>query len=175
MPDLEIVSLQFDHKNLIDPVLTQLHDRGGFNVNRHETDLSVRDCYNENREQYDALKILKKFDFPASAGKRIIYTSLDLYIPILTFVFGLAGLGGPTAIVSTCRLMNEFYGLPSDQDKLITRLYKETVHEYGHLLNLRHCSNYKCVMTSSSTVDDLDVKGDSFCTSCLNFIYADRA
>ena len=95
-------------------------------------------------------------------------TSVDLYIPIFTFVFGLAKLNGGTGIVSVHRLRTGFYGLPPDEDLLKARLIKEIVHEFGHLLNLRHCINYQCVMASSNTADDLDIKGDRFCGSCLN-------
>ena len=45
-------------------------------------------------------------------------TSLDLYIPILTFVFGEAQVGGECAVVSAHRLTQEFYGLPPDPDLL---------------------------------------------------------
>jgi archaemetzincin len=170
MPELQIICVQFAHDNLLDPLLTRLREGAGFTINRQQADPPLQDCYDENRQQYDALKILKKTDLPPGSGKTILYTSLDLYIPILTFVFGLAGLGGPAAIVSSHRLTSEYYGLPADEPALLARLYKETIHEYGHLLNLRHCSNYRCVMASSSTVDDLDVKGDTFCGSCLTLI-----
>ena len=167
MPELEIISVQFNHNNLLDNLLALLQQHSGLKATRYEVDLAVEDCYDQNREQYDAIKILKKVKPLKEPDKVIIYTSLDLYIPILTFVFGLAGLGGSAAIVSACRLINEFYGLPADENKLLARLLKETIHEFGHLQNLRHCQNYQCVMASSNTVDDLDVKGDSFCNSCL--------
>jgi archaemetzincin len=172
MPDLEIVAIHFIHKNLIEQILLRLRNQGGFVVGWHKAELDVQDCYDESREQYNALKILQKITHPSASAKTVIYTSLDLYIPIFTFVFGLAGLGGHAAIVSACRLRNEFYGLPGDDNILMARLYKETIHEYGHLRNLRHCSNYQCVMASSSTIDDLDVKGDRFCTNCLSVIAA---
>ena len=61
-------------------------------------------------------------------------TQLDLYIPILTFVFGEAQLGGASAVVSYHRLQQEFYGLPQDRDLLANRLLIESVHELGHTL-----------------------------------------
>lgn len=170
MPDLEIVSLEFYHINLLETIGSLLEEQNGFRVHGRQDPRSLGDFYDFYRQQYDALKILKHFQ-PAIPGHRmVIYTSVDLYIPIFTFVFGLAGLGGSTAIVSSCRLMNEFYGLPADENKLVERMVKETVHEYGHLVNLRHCSNYHCVMASSNTVDDLDIKGGRYCLSCLDEI-----
>ncbi len=171
MPELEIISIQFNHNNLLDNIISLLRDSYGLIATRSDTDLLVQDCYDESREQYDAIKILKKINPSSALNKIIVFTSLDLYIPILTFVFGLAGLGGSAAIVSSCRLMNEFYGLPADEYKLVERLVKETIHEFGHLHNLRHCHNYQCVMASSNTVDDLDVKGDSFCTVCADQVH----
>ena len=49
----------------------------------------------------------------ASTWRLLGITGLDLYIPILTFVFGEAQMGGPCAIVSYHRLAQEFYGLPA--------------------------------------------------------------
>ena len=170
MPDLEIVSLQFDHINLIEKIIPHLAEQSGFKVYWRKKNRSLQDYYDERRQQYDALKILKQIETPSSNSRTVIYTSVDLYIPIFTFVFGLAGLGGKTAIVSSYRLMNEFYGLPADENKLIERIVKETIHEYGHLQNLRHCNNYQCVMASSNTVDDLDIKGITFCSACLTEI-----
>jgi archaemetzincin len=171
MPELEIITVQFNHNNLLDTLISLLHDGSGLIATLHDTELSVQDCYDPHREQYNALKIMKKIGRPSSPqNKIVVYTSLDLYIPILTFVFGLAGLGGSAAIVSSCRLSNEFYGLPAAEYKLVERLVKESIHEYGHLQNLRHCHNYQCVMASSNTVDDLDVKGNRFCAVCADQI-----
>ena len=39
---------------------------------------------------------------------------VDLYIPILKYVFGEAQIGGPCAVVSAFRLRQEFYGLERD-------------------------------------------------------------
>jgi archaemetzincin len=63
-------------------------------------------------------------------------TSLDLYVPILTYVFGEAHLNGSCAFVSSHRLREEFYGLPPQRILLENRLKKEAVHELGHTLGL---------------------------------------
>jgi archaemetzincin len=171
MPDLEIISVEFNHNNLLETIVYFLEEHSGFRVYERQEIRSLEEFYDVRRQQYDALNILKHFQ-PAVPGRRlVIYTSVDLYIPIFTFVFGLAGLGGNTAIVSSCRLMNEFYGLPEDDNKLIERIVKETVHEYGHLVHLRHCPDYRCVMASSNTVDDLDIRGHRYCPACLSEIH----
>jgi len=60
--------------------------------------------------------------------------SVDLYIPILTFIFGQAVLGGETGIASVYRLNNELYGMPADNNILMDRIKKEVIHELGILL-----------------------------------------
>ena len=93
-------------------------------------------------------------------------TDLDLYIPILTFVFGEAQLGGSIAVVSYHRLAQEFYGLPRDLTLLRERLVKEAIHEAGHTAGLTHCDDYECVMASTHSVEWLDLKGSTFCARC---------
>jgi archaemetzincin len=97
-------------------------------------------------------------------------TEADLYVPVLTFVFGEAQLGGPRAIVSAHRLREEFYGLPRDEKKLDARLAKEALHELGHTLGLRHCDDWRCVMASSHAVERLDLKEAQYCRQCAQRI-----
>ena len=99
-------------------------------------------------------------------------TNLDLYIPILTFVFGEAQLGGPASIVSYHRLQQEFYGLPEDMDVLANRLLVEAVHELGHTLHLTHCHEYRCAMAPSHAVEWIDLKDSGFCEECLARVQA---
>jgi archaemetzincin len=94
-------------------------------------------------------------------------TERDLYIPILTFVFGEAQMGGPGAVVSYHRLTQEFYGLPPDLDVLANRLLIESVHELGHTLHLTHCQEYRCAMAASHSVEWIDIKDSGFCEECL--------
>ena len=94
-------------------------------------------------------------------------TGRDLYIPILTFVFGEAQLGGASAIVSYHRLAQEFYGLPPDLDLLANRLLTESVHELGHTLHLTHCDDFRCSMAPSHAVEWIDIKDSGFCEECL--------
>lgn len=94
-------------------------------------------------------------------------TGVDLYIPILTFVFGEAQIGGSSAVVSYHRLRQEFYGLPEDTNVLANRLLIESVHELGHTLRLTHCHDYQCAMAPSHAVEWIDIKDSGFCEDCL--------
>lgn len=90
----------------------------------------------------------------------------DLYVPVLTFVFGEAQYPGRAAIISAARLHEEFYGLPPDPVKLNERLLKEAIHEIGHTRGLGHCDDWNCVMVSSHRVERLDLKSAQFCSRC---------
>lgn len=101
--------------------------------------------------------------------------SCDLYIPVLTFVFGEAQLQGPFAVVSSFRLRQEFYGMPTDPQLLINRVVKECMHELGHTLGIPHCEDYTCVMASSHTVEWIDLKKSRFCESCRAIMATGRS
>ena len=72
-------------------------------------------------------------------------TDADLFIPVLTFVYGEAQLGGRAAVVSTARLAVE-QGR-HDPALVAERIVKECVHELGHTFGLLHCDTPGCVMT----------------------------
>ncbi len=122
------------------------------------------------RQQYHSSEILGHMQRYVS-GKtwRLLgVTSHDLYIPILTFVFGEAQMGGASAVVSYHRLEQQFYGLPQDMDVLANRLLIEAVHELGHTLHLKHCHDYRCAMAPSHAVEWIDLKDSGFCDDCLS-------
>ncbi len=93
-------------------------------------------------------------------------TDLDLYVPELNFVFGLASPQDRVAVVSTHRLEPSFYGLAGDERVLLVRTATESVHELGHLLGLPHCADRRCVMFFSNSILDTDAKGYSMCPRC---------
>jgi archaemetzincin len=123
------------------------------------------------RQQYYSTAIIQRLERAVNPDVRVLgVTASDLYVPVLTFVFGEAQLDGNCAVVSTARLKEEFYGLPPRPDMVRERLLKEAAHELGHTFGLRHCANWRCVMTSSHAVERLDVKGAEFCSACRKSI-----
>jgi archaemetzincin len=124
--------------------------------------------YHAERQQYHSSEILRRMqDFVQPQPWRILgVADVDLYIPILKYVFGEAQMGGPCAVVSFHRLRQEFYGLDRNDALLNDRLLKESIHELGHTLDLRHCDDYRCVMASAHAVEWIDVREANFCESC---------
>jgi len=125
------------------------------------------------RNQYYSTAILQRMERTSDLDARVLgVAGGDLYVPVLTFVFGEAQLDGSCAVVSTARLRDEYYGLPPSEPILRERLLKEAAHELGHTFGLRHCPDWRCVMTSSHGVERLDVKSAEFCRSCRKPIFA---
>jgi archaemetzincin len=126
------------------------------------------DAYSPARRQYHSTRLLTELAaFEACEGDKILgVADVDLFIPIFTFVFGEAQLGGHAALFSLQRLRQQFYGLPEDYRLFYERCEKEAAHELGHAYGLPHCASYDCVMHFSNSVEQVDIKAALFCTDC---------
>jgi len=151
---------------LMDGLTASLARRLGVSCHVRDTVLDIAFAEDAPRGQYYSSAILASMQEPASGRVILAVTEADLYVPVLTFVFGEAQLAGPRAIVSTHRLREEFYGQPGDHSKLNARLTKEALHEIGHTQALRHCDNWRCAMASSHAVERLDLKEAQYCRRC---------
>jgi archaemetzincin len=117
------------------------------------------------RKQYHSTPILDTLALisPAEAIKVLAITKLDLFIPVLTHVYGEAQLGGKACILSTYRFSE---GLAPGAEILRDRIFKEATHELGHTFNLRHCRDASCVMHYCRGVREVDRKSNQFCRYC---------
>lgn len=134
----------------------------------HPARLDPAPSYHAERQQFHSSELLQRMHrlVQPNDWRLLAIADVDLYIPILKYVFGEAQIGGPCAIVSTFRLRQEFYGLDADDALLRERLLKESVHELGHTLDLRHCEDYRCAMASSHAVEWIDLREKSWCEEC---------
>ena len=121
----------------------------------------------QNRNQHHSTMILGQLaaNTPARAIKVIAIAQVDLFIPILTHVYGEAQLGGTACIVSTFRLNEGRSGMNISR-KYMDRIVKEAIHELGHTFNLRHCPEDSCIMHYCRNEEDVDRKSDELCRYC---------
>lgn len=124
-------------------------------------------AYNAERRQYHSTKILEKLaeSAPLQCVKVIGIVTVDLFIPILTHVYGEAQLGGMACIISTYRLREN----PRSGGKVASleeRAAKEAIHELGHTFKLKHCPEHTCIMHYCRSIADVDRKTAGFCRHC---------
>jgi archaemetzincin len=123
-------------------------------------------AHNTERKQYFSSKLLASLGKSERDERVVGIADVDLYVPRLNFVFGEADIVSGTAIVSLCRLRQEYYGLAPDEGLFLERATKEIVHELGHTFGLGHCPNNGCVMHFSNSLADTDLKKAHFCNKC---------
>lgn len=124
-------------------------------------------AYDNERRQYHSTKILEKLaeTAPPQSVKVIAIATVDLFIPILTYVYGEAQLGGKAGIISIYRLRENPHS-GAVRASLKDRAAKEAIHELGHTFKLKHCPEHTCIMHYCRSIDDVDRKTAGFCRHC---------
>lgn len=161
----------------VDPAVLQwlsvsLRDSLRMRCDLSPTRIDPAEAFHSGRQQYHSTKLLARLaEMPASDNARLLgIASVDLFIPILTFVFGEAQLGNRAALISTHRLQQSFYGLPPDENLFYERVEKEAIHELGHAIGLIHCKRFDCVMHFSNSIEQVDLKSNLFCDACNDIL-----
>jgi len=177
MPEIHLVRVGKVEPDVVEFLSMALPDIFGFKCRLLPQTIDPGQAFNQVRQQYNSMDMLLALSKVRSpAGDKVLgLTSIDLFIPILTFVFGQAQLNNRLAVMSTHRLRQRFYGLPDDDDLLLRRSEKEAVHELGHTFGLVHCNVFDCVMHFSNSVDEVDLKSSAFCPDCETRILGERA
>lgn len=168
LQNITLISFGRFERDFLEEVAFAIRHEFHISVHYIEGRIDLSDYYDPGRRQYDGTRLLKTVDALSTPGalKTLGLFSVDLYIPILTYIFGQAYLGGKSGIVSTYRLKNELYGMRQDERLLRDRFIKVCIHELGHSFGLVHCHTPNCVMKSSTYVEDIDLKGQGFCMNC---------
>jgi archaemetzincin len=171
--NITLISFGYFEKDLLEQVAEAVRNEFRFSVRIMEGHIDLSESFDPGRRQYNGNKLLKEVDdlILPDTLKTVGLFNVDLFIPILTFIFGQAVLGGKTGIASLYRLNNERYGMPPDKNILLERFKKEVIHELGHTFGLIHCNTPGCVMRSSTYVEDIDLKEEHLCHNCrMGFI-----
>lgn len=143
----------------------------GFSTQTKSLLSDISFAYDPNRNQYHSTDILRHLSslLPSDAIRILAVTDVDLFIPILTYVYGEAQLGGISAILSIHRLTESIRSI--HPEKVIQeRLSKEAIHEIGHTFNLKHCQDTACIMHYCRGIHDVDRKTDQLCRYCRIFL-----
>jgi archaemetzincin len=155
--------LDYDLNQLIDPISTRYKWFKVITVARLP---DVSESYDSRRNQYHSSRILvllERHIGKLPVDRLLGVASLDLYVPNMNFVFGEARLPGRVGVISTWRLEPQ----SRQQDDLFRdRVVKEAVHEIGHMVGLKHCSDNTCVMHFSERLADTDLKSPNLCNNC---------
>ncbi len=130
-------------------------------------ELSIRlgDFYDRPRAQHDAASLLEAVPAPPRGESHVLLTALDLFVPALTYVFGLSHLGGFRSVLSFARLKPPLPE-PEAAQVLARRLDVEVAHELGHSAGLVHCPVPDCPMHRSLWPETIDLKNAVYCPAC---------
>jgi archaemetzincin len=129
-------------------------------------------AHNKKRMQYDAAVILKAMESePLNDYHKVLgIVDLDIFVPIVTYVFGEARKGGRYGLVSAYRLKKNSDGSPSPMPLLLERAAKVALHELVHLFDLSHCMDARCLMHYSGELEELDKTPLYFCRYCSVYL-----
>jgi archaemetzincin len=174
--NITLISFGYFRDDLPVKIMQDVENEYLIPVTTREGHLDISEFYNPMRNQYDGNLLLKEVEnrFASNSQKTLALFNVDLFIPILTYIFGQAFLNGRCGIASVYRLRNERYGIPSDDVVFQERVLKEVIHELGHTFGLIHCIDPDCVMHSSTYVEDIDQKSRHFCEKCKKALQDSR-
>jgi len=166
---LEIELLGFYDSVFFKRLKEDIEERLPLDVELFESLYDIDESFDEGRNQYYTPKILQHL-VDRNNGKltyRMAILNVDIFNPVFKYVYGEAQLNGRVSVVSLFRLHEELYTGQANPDLLFSRSMKEIYHELGHNLGLVHCLDWDCVMHTSTSVEEIDIKGAFYCSNCF--------
>lgn len=161
IPHLEIIPMGRVDEMVVSVVAANLQAILGLDTRIQQIRPEPTHAFLPRRGQYEAGKILHQLAAVPDGGKfKLGMVNVDIYTPILTFVYGESQLGGKAALISTFRIQSQ------DSQKTYNRAAKIGVHEVGHLLGIVHCMAPDCLMGFSNSLAKLDSLPLRFCQAC---------
>jgi len=172
LKNITLISFGYFDQEILETIVPDLGREFSFPVRTRTGNLDLSGFYDPSRRQYNGTALLERInnEYASDSSKTLGLFNIDLFIPILTYIFGQAVLSGRTGIASIYRLSNDRYGIRTDGKIMLDRFRKEAIHELGHMFGLIHCSDPVCVMRSSTYVEDIDQKGHVLCQKCKNIL-----
>ena len=92
LPNITLISFGYFEKDLLENTAEAVKNEFHCEVNIREGHIDLSEFYDQARRQYNGNSLLKQVDsmsFPDSV-KTLGLFNVDLFIPILTFIFGQA-------------------------------------------------------------------------------------
>ncbi len=119
------------------------------------------------RQQLDAAKLLDALPQPEQGEAILAVIGSDLFLPVLTYVFGASVLGHRRSVLSVARLQ------PTNGDRTVfrRRVVVEALHELGHGLGLVHCPLASCPMHQAFHPEAVDLKEPTYCPACSRAVW----
>jgi archaemetzincin len=171
-PRIYVVPIELADADVINPLLSILPGIFDLPVAIHTKRIALDLSYDNHRNQYYSSIILTQLieNPPADALRILGIINVDIFMPIMTYLYGEAQLKGLGALISLYRLRNKSRQEPPNRNLFQQRMITEAIHELGHTYGLVHCHHPDCVMRSSTCIEDVDDMSFNFCKSCQEIV-----
>jgi archaemetzincin len=126
------------------------------------------EAYEPRLDQYDAKRVLARLKeaLPDDALGVLAVTEADLTVSGVDWVFGMGSARNRVAVFSVGRYGQD-YQLKADEGTVLRRSLVTSVHELGHVLSLRHCTAFRCLMNGTNTLQEADEHPLHLCPVCI--------
>ena len=130
----------------------------------------------EGQRQLDASAVLDWLGGQRPPGSLLLALTLeDLYDAGSEWLFGYASLGARVGVHSMLRYDPGFADTdargPDFRARIRARALRVVAHEVAHMLGLRHCAHFRCIMNPTAGLEDLDALPLRLCPVCLRKLW----